>query len=1717
MEKLKVIVRLRPFSRRERATCGEEEVRVVDGMVQLGRQPGYALSEPPNSVGRQLAQRVASNIELDVETPPDMIMKRLPFGDQTNNAPTPELWEELTTPPAQTKKPAASASTLPSRFRFDGVYGPDASTEALYDGSGVSEIVQSFTQGYNATIFAYGQTGSGKTHTMEGITDLAVEDVFAFVEASRGAGSRHLLRASVLEVYNEKIHDLLAGGGTTPGEKAANLRLLEDTKSVKVQGLAELSLDTRETLQEALQRARLSRMTASTKANERSSRSHLVVRLTLETRHEGSRMLQVSCLNLVDLAGSERVQETQASMRETCSINQSLLCLGNVVARLAEDPSGHVPYRDSKLTRLLQHALGGNSKTAMICTISPCGGWHLEQSKGTLMFASRAMNITNAAKRNLEAEEDLRATSLLMRYEKEIEDLRFRLEGLEHEHSGEDVSQVQELKRKLEGMTKFVLNYFDGETKTLTTPRSGPPIVNKHGQARKQKVYTTLGLMSPSQEGARSESAGVAATAQLFSPLLEKYREARRKQQQELGLLQGHVASLKEGRAKDKALLQKQLEDFEAEMTASEKELAKYQDSIASKDALLSKNSDQIGELEQRCARQAKEIANLKLLNERLCAEANKSREERNAETERLQEAERQRAHDIKAAEESALALEGQIAALEVNLDKIGTKAAMVSPAVRRVKELEEQLEVKIAQLKNVEEKVVEKSDAGDAKDGNQNLRMKNNFDSRKLLRFSAMLETALAKMQGWTGVRELAASPSPNTPRLPPRSLASITWEHGKDNQSPRTPENVSELTLTAFRKQELGHCINEAVTSCRLFKEQVECLYSALQEAEEANDGQQILLTVVAQEHAKKTTQWEMEVAKLKGALNENSALASLERHSKEEAEKTLHAKMAEMENVLASVRDMHAQEMRDMVSLLQKREATLLNFTKSEELYQEKLKSVGQKQKVILDETLQFREEELRAEAAKELEDALTELKVKLEKEKRDACDSLRETLQGSYETRIKNLQEQQANMSFEFDSKLESQESQLAEDMVSALAKQETELKDQARTELESSLQAQMESLRTDFARELNQALVEQKVALSVTTSQEGSRALQEQKESLEALAQTKLETALADLTESLSMDKANALDALRESLEKEFDEALQNAVDSKAREAEAAIRSMKEAHADQFEEMVAAHSAEMEAVRKELAQVAEEEKASMLIEQKQELEMSMDIKARDLLERQEIKLQQAFDEELSTALARQRVEMEVLGAERESDALSSLTADLIAEKNSALSALQETLERQFSESLEQALDSKAAEADATLASLRSGHANQLDAMAEAHTAEMERLRAELSREAEEELARAVQEERTAAETKLSTAVAAFGDTATEEKAQALEGLREELETALLERIAEVEARCEAAKEEALDQQRSVLEEEGARALDEALVKQETLEQAIKSFEQHARQIDEEHSRELEGKAFEHEEYQRLVHRCHKLEEKLARHKGPDLAVKIDFHRTASILKRLDFNDGELCPEMQKIVKLWRKFNVPLYHRARFFGTQKNSLLRENKVVLGMELQRLQWMKEALTQEQLRQAAKDLELERADLLQAMRSMKASTKEAMLAAWGYKKDDRRRKASLVERIFAENTSAAASSTVVLYLSGGDRKSTFMHFCSLYTMHNTEGPDSSCQSSPISPMDVHTISFGEGQEDAEPIILDLDLEEGLPRTPSRTASLKAKVFTPLKSLFKP
>ncbi|CAM9372644.1 unnamed protein product [Scytosiphon promiscuus] len=368
---------------------------------------------PPRTTPSRPTQRRDGRPEApSQETSTTVAIRLRPLNDREREGKQKRIWRCVPTHNSVTQQTSPDGNPLPDGkgtfFTYDRIFDEDSSTEAVYDGV-AKEIVHSVSRGMNGTIFAYGQTSSGKTFTMQGgggeanpgIVQIATQDLFRFIQEK--TDRMFLMRVSYLEIYQEEIRDLLKPENT-------NMQVREDPRKGVYIDAHEETVGDFETVLKVLKMGEKQRHVGCTEMNSRSSRSHTIFRLVLESQemfddkvHASQEDVDtstlVATLNLVDLAGSESVRHTGATgirQKEGGMINQSLLTLSRVIQTLTQPGNSHVNYRDSKLTRILQPSLSGNARMAIICCATAAEGF-LEETRSTLQFASRAKEIKTRA------------------------------------------------------------------------------------------------------------------------------------------------------------------------------------------------------------------------------------------------------------------------------------------------------------------------------------------------------------------------------------------------------------------------------------------------------------------------------------------------------------------------------------------------------------------------------------------------------------------------------------------------------------------------------------------------------------------------------------------------------------------------------------------------------------------------------------------------------------------------------------------------------------------------------------------------------------------------------------------------------------------------------------------------------------------------------------------------------------------------------------------------------------------------------------------------------------------------------------------------------------------------------------------------------------------------------------------------------------------------
>ncbi|KAI4217489.1 MAG: hypothetical protein LQ351_000084 [Letrouitia transgressa] len=404
-------------------------------------------------------------------------------------------------------------------YHFDKVFSPAADQAMIYEDV-VTPLLDEMLQGYNCTVFAYGQTGTGKTYTMSG----DMSDTLGLLSDSAGVIPRVLhslfkkleedevessVKCSFIELYNEELRDLIAPDDST------KLKIYEDGQkkghsATLVQGMEESYIKSASAGIKLLQDGSHRRQVAATKCNDLSSRSHTVFTITVyikRTAENGEDFVSAGKLNLVDLAGSENIQRSGAENKRAAEaglINKSLLTLGRVINALVERGS-HIPYRESKLTRLLQDSLGGRTKTCIIATISPAKS-NLEETISTLDYAFRAKNIRNKPQVN----QTISKKTLLREFTVEIEKLKSELIATRHRNGVyltaegyEQIVEESESRRILSKEQKDKIDTMEANLRNkvqeLFTLTNNFTLLKKDCETTKQILDNTKGALSKTE------------------------------------------------------------------------------------------------------------------------------------------------------------------------------------------------------------------------------------------------------------------------------------------------------------------------------------------------------------------------------------------------------------------------------------------------------------------------------------------------------------------------------------------------------------------------------------------------------------------------------------------------------------------------------------------------------------------------------------------------------------------------------------------------------------------------------------------------------------------------------------------------------------------------------------------------------------------------------------------------------------------------------------------------------------------------------------------------------------------------------------------------------------------------------------------------------------------------------------------------------------------
>lgn len=550
-------------------------------------------------------------------------------------------------PSSPTRVSASGAVEQPKVFTFDSVFGPATTQAELYNAT-ARTIVDGVLEGYNGTIVAYGQTGTGKTFSMEGqreppelrgIIPQSFEHIFATI-AESSATTKYLIRASYLEVYNEDIRDLLNPKTQArleireqkPKDGSARPATGDDgPPPVYVKDLTSIVIKNIQEMEKLMAIGNKNRSIASTAMNDRSSRSHCIFTITIERSElpksseddqtaPAQEIIRVGKLHLVDLAGSERQDKTHATgdrLKEANKINLSLSVLGNVISALVEGGrNGHVPYRDSKLTRLLQDSLGGNSRTVMLATVGPHHS-SLDETLSTLRYANRAKNIQNKPHINQDPKD-----ALIREFQEEIRRLKKQLEdaavGVVSEVDG-SVSDGSATATDGNGMTNPVSSHGDQDfvERLADIDASRAAVMQSTTKTQDEKDALLRALDEKARELDAERLARSALAEKLHEmegkllvggvSILDKHQE----QQQQLAR---HSAELEERKTRERQM-RRELEERAEQTVQLEGSYASLQDEAAAKTkklkqlwAVLTRQKQEIRNVQELFSREREDL-----------------------------------------------------------------------------------------------------------------------------------------------------------------------------------------------------------------------------------------------------------------------------------------------------------------------------------------------------------------------------------------------------------------------------------------------------------------------------------------------------------------------------------------------------------------------------------------------------------------------------------------------------------------------------------------------------------------------------------------------------------------------------------------------------------------------------------------------------------------------------------------------------------------------------------------------------------------------------------------------------------------------------------------------------------------------------------------------------------------------------------------------------
>lgn len=504
-------------------------------------------------------------------------------------------------------------------FAFDAVFDESFSQQKIFEDA-AQEIVDSVMDGFNGTIFAYGQTGAGKSHTMtgpengpeelRGLLPRSFHHIFQNIDDTSQA-TKYLVTGSYLEIYNEEIRDLLS---KNPKEKCD----LKDhpTSGVYVKDLTATMVNSVAEMNSILGDGLKNRSVGATNMNEGSSRSHSIFMVRVEQcgkGADGEDHIRVGKLNMVDLAGSERQSKTGATgerLKEATKINLSLSALGNVISALVDGKSSHIPYRDSKLTRLLQDSLGGNTKTVMVANLGPAD-YNYDETLSTLRYAHRAKSIKNKPKINEDPKD-----AMMRELQEEMMRLKAELAAAGDGMGGGDdvgggaggVKKPPKVEKKTEYVEKVVEKIVEREV-VIEQGASAEEIAAMEAQLREQTEHFRLQAEQQKQQVAAQRDKTEEEKREMMAQIEAEERQLQEETQRKMAMA-AKLQQMEQKMVAGKQVMEKAIEQ-EAELKKQQKRLRKQQEREADLKRKEEAQRQENIELETRCASQEEQVQKL--------------------------------------------------------------------------------------------------------------------------------------------------------------------------------------------------------------------------------------------------------------------------------------------------------------------------------------------------------------------------------------------------------------------------------------------------------------------------------------------------------------------------------------------------------------------------------------------------------------------------------------------------------------------------------------------------------------------------------------------------------------------------------------------------------------------------------------------------------------------------------------------------------------------------------------------------------------------------------------------------------------------------------------------------------------------------------------------------------------------------------------------------